>query len=314
MKPVSPMSNHQPLAVVAAPYSDEEIRRKLDACPKLPSLESINRQLTSLVNSEQSLTSQIADIIRRDPSLSARLLRMVNSVYFGLSANVSSIEEAVFFLGLRQLRELSRATPVIEDLTRLQSSTRFDADLWKSLWNHSIGTAMLTREILASAPITVNDETDYLVGLLHNLGKIIMAYAFPEELMAVASTPLGTAAEVCALERELIGWDHAQIGGYYLERHHLTEELVFAVRYHNEPDRAPRQQILAAAVQVAECLVRHSGVAAGFEQIAPVAEDSWQDLPGWKILYGADAAESKLARASLQNTLLRLPAMLGGLI
>src|ERR1700684_3910105 len=120
------MSNPVSSTTASAPYSDHELRRRLDPCPKLASLESINRQLTSLVNSEQSLTSQIADIIRRDPSLSARLLRMVNSVYFGLSANISSIEEAVFFLGLRQLRELSRATPVIEDLTRLQSSTRFD--------------------------------------------------------------------------------------------------------------------------------------------------------------------------------------------
>lgn len=308
------MLKPQTSAAATAPYSDDDIRRRLDACPKLASLESINRALTSLVNSEASLTSQIADIIRRDPSLSARLLRMVNSVYFGLSANVSSIEEAVFFLGLRQIRELSRATPVIEDLARLQSSTRFEPDLWKSLWSHSIGTAILTREILASAPITVDDETDYLVGLLHNLGKIIMAYSFPEELMTVATTPLKTPQEVCALERELIGWDHAQIGGYYLERHHLTEEIVFAVRYHNNPEQAPRQQIFAAAVQVADHLVRHSGIASGFEQVETVSEESWQNLPGWKILYGREGAETKIARASLANTLQRLPATLSGLV
>ncbi|HZZ57084.1 MAG TPA: HDOD domain-containing protein [Opitutaceae bacterium] len=309
------MPTPQPCAAVSAPpYSDEEIRRRLDACPKLASLESINRALTSLVNSEQSLTSQIADIIRRDPSLSARLLRMVNSVYFGLSANVSSIEEAVFFLGLRQIRELSRATPVIEDLARLQNTTRFEPELWKSLWSHSIGTAILTREILATAPITVDDETDYLVGLLHNLGKIIMAYAFPEELMVVATTRCPNAAAVCALERKLIGWDHAQIGGYYLDRHHLTEEIVFAVRYHHAPDLAPRQQIFAAAVQVADHLVRHSGMAGGFEQVAQAREDDWESLAGWSILYGQDEAESKIARASLANTLRRLPAALTGLV
>ena len=300
-------------AAPAAPYRDDEIRRRLDACPKLASLQSINQALTSLVNSEQSLTSQIADIIRRDPSLSARLLRMVNSVYFGLSANINNIEEAIFFLGLRQIRELSRATPVIEDLAKLQNS-RFAPALWKSLWTHSIGTAILTREILGSAPITVDDETDYLVGLLHNLGKIIMAHAFPEELMVVANTPLRTPAEVCALERELIGWDHAQIGGYFLERHHLNEEIVFSVRYHNEPEHAPRQQYFAAAVQVADYLVRHIGIASGFEQVEAVDEDSWTSLSGWKILYGDGQAESKIARASLANTLQRLPAMLSGLV
>ncbi|MGH7997241.1 MAG: HDOD domain-containing protein [Opitutaceae bacterium] len=293
---------------------DEAIRRKLDGCPKLASLQSINKALTSLVNSEGSLTSQIAEIIRRDPSLTARLLRMVNSVYFGLSANISSVEEAVFFLGLRQIRELSRATPVIEDLERLQSSTSISRDLWKSLWNHSIGTAILTREILASAPVTFSDEIDYLVGLLHNLGKILMAYCFPDELMTVAGTPLATAADACALERELIGWDHAQIAGYYLERHHLTEELIFAVRYHHQPEAAPRHQCFAAAVQVADQLARHAGIESGFEKLEPAGADSWMELSGWKILYGQDEAEWKIARASLASTLQRLPGMLSGMV
>jgi HD-like signal output (HDOD) protein len=238
---------------------------------------------------------------------------MVNSVYFGLSANITDIEEAVFFLGLRQIRELSRATPVIEELTRIQN-TRFGPEMWKSLWSHSIGTAILTRDILASASARGEDETNYLVGLLHNLGKIIMAYAFPEELMTVASTPFKTPEEVCALEQELIGWDHARIGAYYLERHNLAKEIVVGVRYHNEPDLAPKYSTYPAAVQVADYLVRHIGVASGFENVDPVPEDSWTELPGWHILFGADETEAKIARAELANTLERLPMMLKGLI
>lgn len=301
-------------ATVRPPRTDDDIRRRVDSCPKLASLQSINKALTSLVESEGSMTSQIAEIIRRDPSLTSRLLRMVNSVYFGLSANINSVEEAVFFLGLRQIRELSRATPVIEDLERLQSSTAVSKELWKSLWNHSIGTAIITREILATAPVTFSDELDYLVGLLHNLGKIVMAYCFPEELMVVANTPLSNPLDVCVLERELIGWDHAQIGGYYLERHNLTEELVFAVLYHNAPDQAPRHQHFAAAVQVADRIVRHAGIESGFEKVDPQQADSWMQLPGWHILYGRDEAEWKIARASLGNTIQRLPGLLSGMV
>ena len=300
-------------APAAATYSDTEIQRRISACPKLASLESVNKALKSLVNAEQSLTSQIAEIIRRDPSLSARLLRMVNSVYFGLSANINDIEEAVFFLGLRHIRELSRATPVIEEIERMQSS-QFPPELWKKLWSHSIGTAIVTREVLSSAPITVDDETDYLVGLLHNLGQIIMADAFPEHLLAAVRAPLQTPAEICVLERSLIGWDHAQIGAYYLERHHLADEIVTAVRYHHEPEKAPRHQAFAAAVQVAECLVRYAGVTNGFEQTAPVARDSWFELPGWQILYGENLTESKLARASLEKVVQNLPEILSGLV
>ena len=196
-----------PAGSAAMPYADDEIKRRLEACPKLASLQTINRALRELMNSDQSLNSQIAEIIRRDPSLSARLLRMVNSVYYGSSTRISNIEEAVFFLGLRQIRELSTATPVIEEMQALQPGKAGGRPLpWTELWRHSIGTAALTREILLSTSVTVDDDTDYLAGLLHNVGKVVMAYAFPDEQGRIMAATLQDPAEVCRLERELIGW------------------------------------------------------------------------------------------------------------
>jgi HD-like signal output (HDOD) protein len=219
----------------------------------------------------------------------------------------------VFFLGLRQIRELSMATPVIEELDALQQHTGI-ALPWKDLWTHSIGTAILTREILASTPLHIDDDTDYLIGLLHNVGKVVMAYAFPEQVRTLAGLTARNPTEYCELERSVVGWDHAQIGARYIARHQLAEEIVFAVQYHNDPDRAPRHRLFAAAVQVADHLVRHAGITGGFETIDPIEADSWVELPGWRILYGADGPESMLARASLANTLHRLPSMLQGLL
>src|SRR3984957_10910190 len=102
-----------------------EIKARLARCPALPSLSSINQTLQGLVLTEQRYTTQIADIIRRDPSLTSRLLRLVNSVYYGLSTPVNSIEEAVFYLGIRQIRQLVVVTPVIEDFQRLTSQCDF---------------------------------------------------------------------------------------------------------------------------------------------------------------------------------------------
>lgn len=297
----------------AAPYTDDEIKRRINACPKLASLQSINRALSELVRSDQSLNSQIAEVIRKDPSLSARLLRMVNSVYFGLSARVNNIEEAVFFLGLRQIRELSMATPVIEELEQLQQTAARSLP-WKELWNHSIATAIVTREIVASTPLHIDDDTDYLSGLLHNIGKVVMAYAFPNELRTITATRVATPADICRLERELIGWDHGAIGAHYLTRHQLSEEIVFAVRHHNDPVKTDLHWHFAAAVQIADYLVRHAGISGGFEQIDPVAIETWEQLPGWKLLYGTEGHEAMLARASIANTLNRLPSMLQGLL
>jgi HD-like signal output (HDOD) protein len=302
------------LPQTSAPYSEDEIRRRVDACPKLASLSSVNSALSSLVSSEASLTSQIAETIQRDPSLSQRLLRMVNSVYFGLSARVNNIEEAVFFLGLRQIRELSMATPVIEEMEQLKAKTHSPL-AWKDLWSHSVGCAILTREIIGSTHAATDDDTGYLVGLLHNVGKVVMAYSFPEELEITTKARVRTPEDICELERQLIGWDHAQIGAQFLERHQLVEELAFSVRYHHCPDKAPRHQTFAAAVQVADYLARSAGIAGGFERVDPVTSDAWTRLAGWEILYGpADGDESALAKASLAHSVRQLPNMLKSIL
>jgi len=298
----------------AAKYSDEVIRARVNACPKLASLGRINQALRQLVNSESSVSAQIAEIIRQDPSLTARLLRMVNSVYYGLSNSVSNIEEAIFFLGLRQIRELAMATPVIEEMSSFKTSNGSTPLPWKDLWAHSIGSAILTREILRSLPVTIDDDTDYLVGLLHNIGKVVMAHAFPAELQEINREEYNSPADICRREVELIGWDHARIGALYLERHKTSEEIVLAVQFHNTPSLAPRHQMFAAAVQIADCLVRHAGVHGGFEKIPPVERDAWVHLEGWEILYGAEGPETKLARAAIDNALTRLPQMLSGLV
>lgn len=289
------------------------VRQRIESCPKLASLQSVNQALAEVLRSDYSVASQIAAIIRRDPSLSARLLRMVNSVYFGLATRVNSIEEAVFFLGLRQIRELATATPVIEEMERFQNATSSGLP-WRELWKHSIGTALMTREILSVTGMSDDDDTYYLVGLLHNVGKIVMAYAFPDELRDLVNSPAKSILEYAEMERSILGWDHARIGAHFLRRHSLPEEIAEAVEYHHHPEDAPEFQNLAAAVQVADHLVRHSGIDGGFELVPPVVEQSWMELPGWQILYGHNGYDSALIQASLAQSLQRLPLMLNGMI
>jgi HD-like signal output (HDOD) protein len=308
--------SHSTLLESAQPIricTEQELRARVDACPKLASLQSTNRALSELLKNEQGLASQIADVIRRDPSLAARLLRMVNSVYYGLSTQVNDIEEAVFFLGLRQIRELSLATPIIEDLARLQAG-RGAALPWKELWAHSIGTAILTKKILINTAAGVSEDTAYLAGLLHNVGKVLFAMLYPEAFAQLGREVFATPLDVCRRERELFGWDHGQTAAHYLSGHRFPEEVVIGVHYHNEPARAPTHQLFAAAVQVADHVTRFAGVGAGFEHIHPLEDGSWTELEGWKILFEADDISASLARASLTKSLNQLPMLLQGLV
>ena len=303
-------SSQSPLNV--GPYSPDEIRSRIEHCPKLASLQVINSKLASLVKSDRSGNSEIAALIRHDPSLTARLLRMVNSVYFGLSAKVNNIDEAVLYLGLRQIRELSMATPVIEDMAKLSpNSIQLP---WREMWQHSIGTAIMTRDVLATTNLLVDDDTDYIIGLLHNVGKVVQATAWSKEFANVLDGEHADPEAVCAAEREAIGWDHAEIGAYYLERHQLAPEIVEAVRHHAHPLGAGDHRLYAAAVQVADLAVREAGIVSGFERLPAQPPGSWTRCDGWKILFEVESRESAQAQATLERALVRLPGMLNSMV
>lgn len=294
------------------PYTRDEICGRIEHCPKLASLQVINNKLASLVKSDRSGNAEIAALIRHDPSLTARLLRMVNSVYFGLSAKVNNIDEAVLYLGLRQIRELSMATPVIEDMAKL-SPTSIQLP-WREMWQHSIGTAIMTRDVLATTNLLVDDDTDYIVGLLHNVGKVVLATAWSKEFAVVAAGDHADAEAVCAAEREAIGWDHTEIGAYYLERHQLAPEIVEAVRFHANPQGAGDHRLYAAAVQVADLAAREVGIVSGFERVPAQPSGSWARCAGWKILFEVENRESAQAQATLERALVRLPGMLNSMV
>ena len=294
-------------------HTDEEIALKIEGAPRLPSLRSIGTALSELVYAENSFTSQIAEVIRRDPSLTSRLLKLVNSVFFGLSQRVNNIEEAIFYLGLRQIRELALATPIIEDFERLHGSAMKNAP-WQNLWRHSIGSGILCREILSNAGVTFEDDTDYIVGLIHNVGKIVAASTFPIAFAKLLAMNARTNEEICLRERELIGWDHTQIGAYYLERHHLGPEIVQPVRWYNDPGKAGEFAASAAAVQLADHMVRAAGID-GFDVFGMIDEDECAALPGWNILFGHKSQkEEEYIRQAVHASLMRLPGVLKGMI
>ena len=287
-----------------------QIERGLQSCPRLPSLSTINSALRELLNADHRYTSQVAEIIRRDPSLTARLLRLVNSVYYGLSAPVNSIEEAVFYLGVRQIRQLAMVTPIIEDFQKLAGKSCFP---WREFWQHCIGTAILTREVTGSWQAST-DETDYVAGLVHDVGKIAMASAFPNHFGAIYGPTEIPVEDVLAREREILGIDHAELGALYLKHHNLPDVLVETARYHHRPEHAGQYAQVVAAVQIANLLIRHARIGASGDPVE-VTEEAWLSATGWGILYPQQRqGELVIAHAHLRRSLERLPTILEGLV
>jgi putative nucleotidyltransferase with HDIG domain len=299
----SPLSKCQPL-------DRQQIESRLKGCSCLPSLASIDSALKELLGADQRYTSQIAEIIRRDPSLTARLLRLVNSVYYGMSTPVKNIEEAVFYLGVRQIRQLAMVTPIIEDFQKLAGNRRFP---WREFWRHCIGTALMTREVIDIVQ-SPNEEIDYLAGLIHDVGKIVMASAFPQHFNEIYCQSAETGGDTLQLEKEVLGLDHAELGALYLKKQVLPEVFVEIVQFHHQPDKATDQKNIVAAVQVADLLVRHAKIGSSGNR-AEIPDESWTDSAGWNILFAHQSAEEKIiTRASLKRSLDRIPNILEGLV
>ncbi len=301
----------QILVPVAACKLDlKEIESQLALCPSLPSLGSINKALQGLLHAEQRFSAQISEIIRRDPSLTSRLLRLVNSVYYGLSTPVNSIEEAVFYLGVRQIRQLTMVTPIIEDFQRLTKQCSFP---WREFWQHSIGTAILTREVISTVH-TPNDEADYVAGLVHDVGKIVMAWSFPDHFAEIHRQAVQGTEDLSKIETEILGMDHSELGALYLARHRLPDIMIKTARFHHHPERSDRYQHEIASVQIADLLLRSEKIGCSGNYV-PVTREQCLAASGWKVLFpNVQEAEQAIARASLHRSLERLPSVLEGLV
>jgi len=292
------------------PLTEQQVQVRLKQSARLPSLGSIHSALRELLTAEQRYTTQISEIIRRDPSLTARLLRLVNSVYYGLSSPVNSIEEAVFYLGVRQIRQLAMVTPVIEDFQRLAGNTPFP---WRGFWQHCIGTAILTREVISAVEVPA-DESDYVAGLIHDVGKIVMAASFPEHFAEVRRRMSDEGSDLLQVETEVLGVHHAQLGGLYLKNHNLPDVMIETACFHHEPERASHHARIVAAVQIANLMMRYARIGESGNPHVPT-DDDWLQAAGWAILFpNQDAANHAIARATLKRSLDRLPMILEGLV
>jgi putative nucleotidyltransferase with HDIG domain len=286
------------------------IRAKVAACPALPSLGSISKALQALLFAEQRFSTQISEVIRRDPSLTSRLLRLVNSVYYGLSSPVNNIEEAVFYLGVRQIRQLTMVTPIIEDFQRLTHQCAFP---WREFWQHCIGTAIITREIIGSVQAP-NDESDYVAGLVHDVGKIVMAWSFPDHFAEIHRQANPGTQDLIGIETEVLGLDHGEVGALYLEHHRLPDVMIQAARFHHHPENAPQNRSLVASVQIADLLLRNAKIGCSGNYLE-VSHDQCLAASGWQVLFPKPGeAEHAIARASLNRSLERLPSILEGLV
>jgi putative nucleotidyltransferase with HDIG domain len=304
----------RPAETVPRPACAKLDRARIDArlsgSTGLPSLRNHHSALRELMDADERSTSEIAEIIRRDPSLTTRLLHMVNAINYGSSKRPTNLDEAVFYVGVRQIRQLAMMTQIVEDLQQIAQETPFP---WREFWRHSIATALMTREV-TSLIQSQSDDIDYVAGLIHDIGRIVMATTFPDHFVEIYHGRAGERGDLLQLEREVLGINHAELGAIYIRKQKLPEVLVEIVQFHHSPQLSRYHSKISAAVQISDLLVRHSKIGESGNS-GEVPDKSWFEAAGWKILFGEQSeAERSFSMNSLNLGLEGIPAVLEGLV
>jgi putative nucleotidyltransferase with HDIG domain len=202
---------------------------------ELTSLPEVSLKVNQLVDDPNSGVDEIGRVISQDPALSAQLLRIANSPFYGFNSSIDTISRAVTVLGTQQIRDLVFSTTATKAFDGIPNEIISVDDFW----HHSLYCGLLARE-LANHNRKAQGEMLFTAGLLHDIGHLVMFNRIPElSIKAIMHTvEPDVDLELYQSERELIGFDHAEVGGNLAEQWQLPKNLVECVMYHHEPERA----------------------------------------------------------------------------
>lgn len=216
---------------------------------KLVSIPDIVHQLDHAINDPYSDMADIAEIIACDPALAARILKIANSALFNFPAQIETVTYAASIIGTKQLRDLVFATCVIDVF---KSAFKPDVDL-ASFWHHSI-VAGITARVIATYRREANIERFYLLGLMHDLGKLVLHMGAPEQARESIYDSEVNNRLLCESEQQLFGFDHGQVGGALLKHWNLPEILYEPIMYHHNPQLAQSYPAECAIVHLADII------------------------------------------------------------
>jgi putative nucleotidyltransferase with HDIG domain len=223
-----------------------KILSKVEAFPSMPAAGT--KLLAALEKPEVSV-KQVEDILRYDPGLTANVLKLANSAYFGIPARIGSVKQAIVLLGLKRLMQLVIASCVGAVMNKSVPGYNMPPG---NLWRHAIAVS-IAAEALIKDKKDLDTEDFFTPALLHDVGKLVLGSFVKEDLGAIESITAKGIPFVVA-ENMILGTDHAEIGAKILAMWSFPPEIVDAVRWHHDPEAGDHSSMQIDVVHLANVL------------------------------------------------------------
>lgn len=237
----------------------ERITSILRNVTTLPTLPTVATQLLHQADQRGASLKDISAMVERDPAVATRLLKLVNSPFFGIRREVTSVQQALLLVGMSNLRSLVLSSSVLNLFTSSGKVGSFDR---AQFWDHCLGVAVCARQI-ASTTNVVDPDTAFTAGLIHDIGKMIEDRFMHPEFEKVMQHADRTKCTLVEAEQSILGLTHADLGQYIARHWNLPEALQYAIGYHHQPEKAPGAMELAAVICIADEFARASQIGNG---------------------------------------------------
>jgi putative nucleotidyltransferase with HDIG domain len=230
---------------------DDDLAATVGGIDALPSLPRSYERLTELLNQPSSSVASIASVVQTDVALSAKILQIVNSAFFGLRRSVSSVEMAVSYLGVETIRSLALSVATFREL---QPTDGVLKRALESEQSHALRVATIAKKLF-DQPRKANDA--FAAGLLHDIGKLIFALRKSDEYRDLWASRHASDSPLHLMEVDAFGTSHAETGAYLLGIWGLPFVVVEAVARHHDPETVSHTEFdVLSAVHVADLLAR----------------------------------------------------------
>jgi putative nucleotidyltransferase with HDIG domain len=237
----------------------------------LPPVSYAALKLVNLLDQPSVSNDEVVQVLKYDNVLTAKLLRACNSPYFGLEDPVSSVDQAVFLLGHQQILHIVLTLAFGSSMVVPLPGYAVEAN---ELWRHSLITATAAEIVVGEIPdVNMEPSVAFTVGLLHDIGKLILGQALTGDLQA----DIRQRVELERLSRSeaekiVVGTDHSEVGACLLQEWHLPEDIVEAVANHHHPVLEPRPRF-SVVTHLANCVAHLAGSAPGWDGYAVRVDD-----------------------------------------
>lgn len=212
----------------------EAVQKLISNDIEIPSIPDVVARISALANDPDAGVREIGELVAQDAPLSSRVLRIANSAFYGMRLRVVSAEHAAAVLGAQALRNIVLQTSVMSHYEHLSRVEGFDVG---QLWKHSIHTAQLSKQLgrQCSDHVEMSPEELYTCGLLHDLGKVVVLDALTEQFLFAVREAERSGRELPVCEREVLGYDHTEVGALVAVRWGLPDGVIHTVRDHHGP-------------------------------------------------------------------------------